>query len=777
MKNTNLFVYNNYNDFGENSYNYAKGNDIIAYIENIYQVIYWLRLEVIWRPLNVIFTSSGTIVNETELGGAVYIQNIGNNNYKFLPTIPDEYRILSMTNFLSNYSTIETIDLPNTINLTNLNRAFENSNIKSCILNTLKVNDLSYAFLNCKNNFNITFTIDSPQGNIKCENMLQDAVFDTFNLIDNNRDTENHFNIQILKAGIYVTNNKDNLFTLNFSGNNFKCNNLYLSYPNGSYRVKNINVEYIAMYSNIGAVNVEANEVLLDNYKDNINNDETFTNIKCNTFIINEKAICQITLDIDYVKTIRLCLDDYYTNTNMTNLCRNILKTNLTLDNCLDKIEFVGDKNTDWVPYGTFIVNEVNNEAWNKLGAKIYYAWKDNTYTKFADIKLQDIEIEDFGVYDVPIDNIEIKGKINRFLQYGNNIGTYNTNYKITTTDDVNYTELMINLDNISKNSLFSGYFEFYKGYAGNLTPNTIKYFKNAVINTSYNITTYVYYGYHDYEFITNYISNEDNNIRIFNDNNGVCFTTTETSEDYTIYDLDISHFANNDNKIILKRCKFVSTDIYFNITNSIFIRPINSKPNYQIICNNCDNIMCFTDLTSEDKPLYLKGSNNFTYSKGSNAVPSDKIEIAHKFNDTANFYNNDTIYLDGDKDAYLYLDGESIKSYGTYSKIKTIISKNIIISFRTNNSWGVVNSNHGVYDVGIEELTNITCDRSFINCYINCYTKLTSDSINNLISHLIDNTNSNIASIGLTRAQYNLLTTDNVQNALNLNYEFNILN
>lgn len=772
MENTNLFVYNNYNDFGENSYNYVKGNDIIAYIENIYQVIYWLRLEVIWRPLNVVFTSSGTIVNETELGGAVYIQNIGNNNYKFLSAIPDEYRILSMANFLSNYSTIETIYLPNTINLTNLNRAFENSNIKSCILNTLKVNDLSYAFLNCKNNFNITFTIDSPQGNIKCENMLQDAVFDTFNLIDINKDNENHFNIQILKAGIYVTNDKDNLFTLNFSGNNFRCDNLYLVYPNSSYRIKNINVEYIAMYSNIGAINIEANEVLLDNDKNNIKNDETFTNIKCNTLIIAERAICQITLNIDYVKTIRLYLDDTYINTNMTGSCRNILKTNLTLDNCLNKIEFVGNKNTDWIPYGTFIINEVNNETWNKLGAKIYYAWKDNTYTKFADIKLQNIEIEDFGVYDIPIDNIEIKGKINRFLQY-NTIGTYHTNYKITTTDDVNYTEFNINLNNIGIDSLFSGYFELK---SNDLTPRTIKYFKNAVINTSNNITTEVHYGYHDYEFIINYISNEDNNIRIFNNNDGVCFTTIETSENYTIYDLDISHFANNDNKIILRKCKFIKTDIYFDRILSIFIRPINSKFNYQIICINCDNIMCFTDLTSENKPLYLKGSNYFTYSKGSNHVSSDKVETAHKFNDTANFYNNDTIYLDGDENAYLYLDGKTSYSGGTYSKIKTIISKNIIISFRTNISWHTGNSNY-VYAVGIEELTNITCDRSFINCYIDCYTKLTSDSINNLISHLIDNTDSNIASIGLTRAQYNLLTDDNVQNALNLNYEFNIIN
>ena len=180
---------------------------------------------------------------------------------------------------------------------------------------------------------------------------------------------------------------------------------------------------------------------------------------------------------------------------------------------------------------------------------------------------------------------------------------------------------------------------------------------------------------------------------------------------------------------------------------------------------------MCFTDLTSENKPLYLKGSNNFTYNKGSNHVTSDKRETAHKFNDTANFYNNDTIYLDGDENAYLYLDGKDARTDGTYSKIKTIISKNIIISFR-DNAW-----HSNVYAVGIEELTNIICDRSFIDCYIDCYTKLTSDSINNLISHLIDNTNSNIASIGLTRAQYNLLTTENVQNALNLNYEFTILN
>lgn len=767
MENTNLFIYNNYNDFGENSYNYVKGNDIIAYIENIYQVIYWLRLEIIWRPLNVIFTSDGTIVNETELGGAVYIQNIGNNNYKFLPTIPDGYRILSMANFLSNYSTIETIDLSNTINLTNLNRAFENSNIKSCILNTLKVNDLSYAFLNCKNNFNITFTIDSPQGDIKCENMLQDAIFDTFNLIDNNKDTENHFNIQIFKSGRYVTNDKDNLFTLNFSGNNFRCDNLYLAYPNDSYRVKNINVEYIAMRSNIGAINIEANEVLLDNNKGNGKNDETFTNIKCNNLIINKRAICQIILDIDYVKTIKLCLGNGYVNTAMTGSCRNILKTNLTIDNCLNKIEFVGNKDTDWVPYGTFIINEVNNEAWNKLGAKIYYAWKDNTYTKFADIKLQDVEIEDFGVYDVPIDNIEIKGKIGRFLQ-SRSIGTYHTDYKITTIDNVNYTELNINLNDIGIDSLFSGYFELKRS---DLTPETIKYFKNVVINTSNNITTELYYETHDYKFITSYISNEDNNIRIFNNNNGVCFTTAETLEDYTIYDLDISHFANNDNKIILRSCKFISTDIYFNRTLCIFIRPINSKPNYQIICNNCDNIMCFTDLTSENKPLYLKGSNNFTYDKGSNHVTSDELETAHKFNDIANFYNNDTIYLDGDENAYLYLDGKSVTTNGTYSKIKTIISKNIIISFRTNAIW-----QDNVYAVGIEELTNITCDRSFIDCYIDCYAKLTSDSINNLISHLIDNTNSNIASIGLTRAQYNLLTIDNVQNALNLNYQFNII-
>ena len=169
-----LQVYNNYDQFSDASSDYVKGEDHVCYVVTENEVIYWIALENVWRPLNVVTTSAGDIegvdnpVNvtlRTVPGGVIYTR---------VPNIPDAERIISMDNFLQNYPEIEYLDFTGNVNTVSMRSAFANSNIKDIgNVNFDKVEDITNIFENCVNfDSNHSIAIDSDVTTFTCKNCI-----------------------------------------------------------------------------------------------------------------------------------------------------------------------------------------------------------------------------------------------------------------------------------------------------------------------------------------------------------------------------------------------------------------------------------------------------------------------------------------------------------------------------------------------------------------------------------------------------------------------------
>lgn len=122
-------VFQNYNEFGEHSADYVRGEDHIAFLIEENEVIYWLYLEQVWRPLNVRTTTTGEL-EDGRTKVAVRLEYVeGGQKYTSVPNIPDPERITSMSHFLEDYPDIEEVNVSGTVNLTDLSYAFVGSKI------------------------------------------------------------------------------------------------------------------------------------------------------------------------------------------------------------------------------------------------------------------------------------------------------------------------------------------------------------------------------------------------------------------------------------------------------------------------------------------------------------------------------------------------------------------------------------------------------------------------------------------------------------------------
>lgn len=172
-----LQVYNNYDQFSDASNSYIKGEDHVCYIITENEVIYWIALENVWRPLNVVTTSAGNIegidnpVNVTLRivdGGMIYTR---------VPNIPDAERIINIDNFLTNYPQIEYLDFTGNINTVSMRKAFADSNIKDAgNINFDKVEDITNIFSGCANFDNdYSLTINSCATSFTCTDCVKNS--------------------------------------------------------------------------------------------------------------------------------------------------------------------------------------------------------------------------------------------------------------------------------------------------------------------------------------------------------------------------------------------------------------------------------------------------------------------------------------------------------------------------------------------------------------------------------------------------------------------------
>ena len=156
-------VFDTYDDFAQHSADYVKGEDHIAYLIQENEVIYWLYLEQVWRPLNVRTTTTGQL-EDGRTKVAVRLEYIeGSQKYTSVPNIPDPERITSMSRFLEDYPDIEEVNVTGTVNLTDLSYAFAGSKIRDFSkLDTSNVTTINNIFENVENEEN-DFILNIPK--------------------------------------------------------------------------------------------------------------------------------------------------------------------------------------------------------------------------------------------------------------------------------------------------------------------------------------------------------------------------------------------------------------------------------------------------------------------------------------------------------------------------------------------------------------------------------------------------------------------------------------
>lgn len=169
-----LQVYDNYDQFSDASSDYVKGEDHVCYVVTENEVIYWIALENVWRPLNVVTTSAGNIEGIDNPVNVTLRTVDGGMIYNRVPNIPDAERVISMDNFLVNYPQIEYLDFTGNVNTTSMKSAFANSQIKDIgNINFNNVTNINQLFAGC-NNFdeNYSVTINSNVSQFECTNCV-----------------------------------------------------------------------------------------------------------------------------------------------------------------------------------------------------------------------------------------------------------------------------------------------------------------------------------------------------------------------------------------------------------------------------------------------------------------------------------------------------------------------------------------------------------------------------------------------------------------------------
>lgn len=797
FKNTFLQVFNNYNDFGKESYNYIKGEDHVAYVDDIFIVIYWLRLEVIWRPLNVVFTSNGEYTEDGLLKGNVIIRNIDNNNYKNLPNIPDGNRIVSLDNFLANYSTIEIVEIDNTVNLKSLNTAFAGSNIQTININTEKVTDIAYCFRDSTNkNLNVEFIINH-NSYLSIRDVIDNSVFDRISIIDKNKDTENQYKTATLdknrrpSTGNYLRIDNDTIY-LAFT---YDSTTFSVSVDN----IKEISCDTFYFYINNILEKITCNHFILDDYvtpsssgpRPYLNSCiwNNTINIDTKEFTINNGTYNRLNFDLNVLKTININVDIWKDVEDTASglgyfLYNNTFGTNINLDN-IENITI--NCPNQYVYHGIFMANKVDNKLWNKYNLKFIYCWKDNTYIKYADIELNDVIIDKLClvkehsniIINGLIKSLWLQTRVSYKKNYGgkdltigylgpnteNIIKLDNTNY-ITDLDVANYPNIFI-VDyqdneasfNYNSNDVISG------SYIVNENFYAYDIFKNCNIYLSENRRCYFYKS------------------AIDNINNNNIFIKPLTVEDYIqtyiyydstidwngVQECDISNFIHNG--II----KFYVSDMKFGDASStkqwwyiIFkvkdeLPEIHLKGNIYYIFSN------FRYIQNEENPIHIHSDCELSeFVAYSFSISNYKIYepiLSQYFID-----NNapDTFYIDCIDEAY-------IKLTNCFSTVGIVnIKGNIKVSLQSYNTS--INYN---YDNSKNILTNCIVTNSKIEDETGClynYNNLDSDSINSIISNIDDNTGNDIKTLYIKRDLYNKILEDNITSFINKNYQFSIM-
>ena len=748
-------VFQNYNEFGEHSADYVRGEDHIAFLIEENEVIYWLYLEQVWRPLNVRTTTTGQL-EDGRTKVAVRLEYVkGGQKYTSVPNIPDPERITSMSHFLEDYLDIEEVNVTGTVNLTDLSYAFAGSKIRDfSMLDTSNVNNISRMIDNINDsslslNINLDINNFTNSENITSANQQAPIRLKELNFKNIGNKYNGNIFIDLLSGNITTLNlddfsvNIESIYSSNsISINTINSNNLVkidgaANTSNNHARISNINSNRVSLYVHGFAKN---STVYINCNSAKITSDGQYSYKPQNKIVINE---------VDN-------LDFYLVHRNAVNFVFGYgIKYPNNITPNITRYEVFSDQIVGNFWFTTPIVDDAFYAKYAQYNHPISIFQYKTTFEEVADVNITEATDSSLiYVYWRSIDfdtsnmNIEINNIIDLDINYNN------INFNKVIIDNSNFKNLDYNdipwLLQINRLTFNEGYI------SGNYKGNGFE--TDSRINSDYKFKDIILWDY-----VTMDIMNGD---------------------DLTNKNIKFKYKNNN---------KWIRLHIGYGDNNTDLSNLIeDNNINVNIYCAGGAYNQYLSSIKYIDGVIYNIGNSGITYKE-------DKLQIA---NITA-FYNiinennkthfNQYIELDAEdnipKKESVYLNGlVYILNFFTPSNKSDSLMKtlhinniygdniNIILDYKFNNQYD--NYNIEVDNYKHIDIATVSCH--YVNSYseftIRYFNELDDESTINLITKLIDNTSESIKTIYMYRSQANIIGEENIAAAVAKNYEFAII-
>ena len=754
-------VFQNYNEFGEHSADYVRGEDHIAFLIEENEVIYWLYLEQVWRPLNVRTTTTGQL-EDGRTKVAVRLEYIeGGQKYTSVPNIPDPERITSMSRFLEDYPDIEEVNVSGTINLTDLSYAFAGSKIKDfSMLDTSNVTNFKYIFkdindetrdlfLKINQSINNIIAGDIVLNNLTIES-TNEKVISTVKLGESNIK-----NSLIIKGNINFELIYDTLTSSKF----YRFNNIKSD--------ANINLLSNEQDSYVDYNNIICKELTLGWNTINVLNSEYTFETHCDKIIIENGDNNGYTAR-DWRKIECYDVKEFILKTRYDNTFSGGIKFNNN-DDIKITINDTNRIGNFW--FTTPIIDDAFYAKYAQYNTPISIFQYKTTFEEVADVNISS-EVDSSLIYidwsnidfDTSNMNVEINNIINiinlALSKTFNNIIIDNrglteelekddlpmliTDGKAVDNNGYISGNYKSNGNELYYNSLFKdlNYYDFNGGYRF-----PVDCFD---ANKNYNIKLYPTKSYNNYFICFEYIgSNRNPNITYFNIDNLII-------DNNLIFDIC---YGNNIYNYIANYVENTIANIYVYFNNFYLYVYYEYLKNSNI--NNQFNIKVSNNTS---KSIYLTNNTGGIYEF--DETPSDL----------------DTVYINMENKNNLlffvvYPSSSSNNNYsirGIYFKIKNILGNiNIGIPMYINATNINVNTNYNNNCHIDIQLSNLESNSGDIRWYS---TVLDDETTINLITKLVDNTDSSSKTIYMYRSQSNIIGEENIAAAVAKNYEFAII-
>ena len=748
-------VFQNYNEFGEHSADYVRGEDHIAFLIEENEVIYWLYLEQVWRPLNVRTTNTGQL-EDGRTKVAVRLEYIeGGQKYTSVPNIPDPERITSMSHFLEDYPDIEEVNVSGTVNLTDLSYAFAGSKIKDfSMLDTSNVTNFEYIFkdindetrdlfLKINQSINNIIAGDIVLNNLTIES-TNEKVISTVKLGESNIK-----NSLIIKGNINFELIYDTLTSSKF----YRFNNIKSD--------ANINLLSNRQDSYVDYNNIICKELTLGWNTINVLNSEYTFETHCDKIIIENGDNNGYTAR-DWRKIECYDVKEFILKTRYDNTFSGGIKFNNN-DDIKITINDTNRIGNFW--FTTPIIDDAFYAKYAQYNTPISIFQYKTTFTEVADVDISS-EVDSNLLYvdwnSINFDTSNMSIVINNYMPNdGNGISIQKTFFNL---NGKTFNKFILDNDITDENNLPTLCFQnvFFE-----LNTTEFSYIngKYKLMSLSRNAT---------YRHTSMF-----NNLVLYSD----------IAVD--IKSLNTHPFLTKDN-VIIKAPRFIITNVgnsgkieitnLINDNNELYISYYNSYPNYLIKDTACvlyvSGLLCsFYDWfagTAVNAPIHIDGETNFylyiTYSNDNYiSYYKEKSIIDNLFIEC-----KDNCFI-GRIDILEYDTDENIINHGCVVKnIYGIVNVTLPYYLNIYNAGNIIYNEDTFESIHHIDINSSRCIES--NNFITSFKNLDNETLINLITKLIDNTSSSIKTIYMYRSQHTIIGEENIAAAVAKNYEFAII-